>query len=341
MSVYFKFPFENKNWQEVKEIISKDIKDQSELVSTISIFTKFKDHKAFLIALENEDIKTNLFKVLPLIQKEILEMESLFTEKIGLLDKSDNLSETIVLTKRQIRALSCCSFFGLLEVASLKLELQNLINISSIYSGGFHKAQEAAKIQCFINYLYRVFTDMNIDGKISFSKKFLNEFNIAKCDKLIPKQIKVYHDSTSISDLKGTVMTDFANELIGGLVFKGGCVQEEIAFITKPECLISMLFCTRMEENESIHIRGCEQYSKYDGYGPSFSYTGDYVDETEMDNEGYKKTEIIAMDAVPFSFYGKREAQFEKMWIERELVKSSSAFIDLFNTKLPIATGNW
>lgn len=61
----------------------------------------------------------------------------------------------------------------------------------------------------------------------------------------------------------------------------------------------------------------------------------------DRDDEGYKKTEIIAMDAVPFSFYGKREIQFEKLWIDRELMKSSSAFIDLFHSKLPIATGNW
>lgn len=72
------------------------------------------------------------------------------------------------------------------------------------------------------------------------------------------------------------------HELIGGLVFKGGCVQEEIAFVTKPECLISMLFCTQMSENESIHIRGCEQFSKFEGYGPTFQFIGDYHDESEL-----------------------------------------------------------
>lgn len=153
--------------------------------------------------MEDDKIKEELFKVLTNIQKEVIELESLFPEKIPIIDTSEKeyISETVVLTKKQIRALSCCSFFGIVQVASKKLNLQNIINISSIYSGGFHKNQEASKIKCFIHYLYRAFTDEKFEGNISFSKKFLYKFDIEKSEKLLPKSIKVYHDSTSISDV--------------------------------------------------------------------------------------------------------------------------------------------
>lgn len=39
-------------------------------------------------------------------------------------------------------------------------------------------------------------------------------------------------------------------------VLTGGCVQEEILFVIKPECLVSLLICSVMKDNESIIISG-------------------------------------------------------------------------------------
>jgi Poly (ADP-ribose) glycohydrolase (PARG), Macro domain fold/Poly (ADP-ribose) glycohydrolase (PARG), helical domain len=102
---------------------------------------------------------------------------------------------------------------------------------------------------------------------------------------------------------------DFANEFIGGGVLSGGNVQEEILFVIKPECLVSLLIGPRMESlpmSEAIILTGCEQvtfgrvlvhfhafldcnspltlfyrctqFSSYGGYGGTFTWTGDFDD---------------------------------------------------------------
>jgi poly(ADP-ribose) glycohydrolase len=73
---------------------------------------------------------------------------------------------------------------------------------------------------------------------------------------------------------------DFANKFLGGGVLHGGCAQEEMLFVYKPECLAAQLFCEVMLPTESITITGAERYSKYRGYGYSFKYNGNFVDET-------------------------------------------------------------
>jgi poly(ADP-ribose) glycohydrolase len=69
-----------------------------------------------------------------------------------------------------------------------------------------------------------------------------------------------------------TLLTDFANEFIGGGAANFGNVQEEIIFAIFPELFVSQLFCARMEQHEAIYIKGEKQYSNYSGYGGSLDY---------------------------------------------------------------------
>lgn len=73
---------------------------------------------------------------------------------------------------------------------------------------------------------------------------------------------------------------DFANKYLGGGVLNHGCVQEEIRFLVCPELIVSMLFTERMELNEAVLIRGCEQFSSYTGYADSFEWWRDFEDTT-------------------------------------------------------------
>jgi hypothetical protein len=92
----------------------------------------------------------------------------------------------------------------------------------------------------------------------------------------------------------------------------GGCVQEEIRFMINPECLVSMVLCEVMKENEAIIIIGIhhsststtrsivvcaakampyamsigtEQFSSYRGYGFGLQFGGNFVDKTPRDAE--------------------------------------------------------
>lgn len=64
------------------------------------------------------------------------------------------------------------------------------------------------------------------------------------------------------------------------------------------------LFTEKLEKDEVLIITGCEQFCKYRGYGSTFQYAGDIVDDTKLDEYGRRKTEIVAMDAYNFSEYG-------------------------------------
>jgi poly(ADP-ribose) glycohydrolase len=104
--------------------------------------------------------------------------------------------------------------------------------------------------------------------------------NFATSEKKI-SPTKAFTDGT-IEDSDADWHADFANEYIGGGALIGGNVQEEILFVIKPECLVSMLFCAKMDQNEAIMITGAERYSKYTGYGHSFRWGGPYFDTTKL-----------------------------------------------------------
>uniref|UniRef100_A0A6B2L698 PARG catalytic Macro domain-containing protein n=1 Tax=Arcella intermedia TaxID=1963864 RepID=A0A6B2L698_9EUKA len=135
---------------------------------------------------------------------------------------------------------------------------------------------------------------------------------------------------------------DFANKSIGGGVLHGGNVQEEILFVIKPECLVSMLFCEVMDIDEAIIITGAEQFSKYSGYGGTMRFEGEFQNTTETfrDEEGrtFIKNSIVAFDAL--MAYGTN--QFDVKMMQRDINK---AYIALKGEKKTpneyFVTGNW
>ncbi len=74
------------------------------------------------------------------------------------------------------------------------------------------------------------------------------------------------------------MFVDFANRFLGGGVLQQGCVQEEIMFSVRPECLASMLFNTALGDLEAFSIVGPILYSKHTGYGRRMEYDGNAFD---------------------------------------------------------------
>ncbi|CAE7477521.1 parg-1 [Symbiodinium microadriaticum] len=136
----------------------------------------------------------------------------------------------------------------------------------------------------------------------------LSYVSVACCpDSAIEKSIDCFH-------------ADFANALVGGSVLFGGFAQEEIRFLIAPECLITILLCEKMEDKESILIRGSEQFSTYMGYGHNFSCTGPYDGlPPRMDDSGFLCTFVVAMDATPFD--GDGVEQYDAAHSHREITK--------------------
>jgi poly(ADP-ribose) glycohydrolase len=132
---------------------------------------------------------------------------------------------------------------------------------------------------------------------------------------------------------------DFANKYLGGGVLGSGCVQEEIRFLICPELIVSMLFTERLNDNESMIIKGVERFSSYTGYGRTFNWHKDYVDETPRDEWRRLYTHILAIDAIKFS---SKKAQFKQKYIKREIIKCLCGFSQNLDSKMAaVATGNW
>lgn len=147
------------------------------------------------------------------------------------------------------------------------------------------------------------------------------------------------------------LQTDFANKFIGGGVLGRGCIQEEIRFLINFECIASLLFVAKLEDNEVVYIRGAERFSDYSGYSYSFKHEGKYdeklIFEGEFRNFDQKRkcleTDIVAFDALYFGSDPEiRIKQYHREKLERELNKAYLAFSQpLATNKKQVATGNW
>lgn len=129
-------------------------------------------------------------------------------------------------------------------------------------------------------------------------------------------------------------VVDFANKYIGGGVLRHGCVQEEIMFMTAPECLVALLVCEVMSDADAITIENVRRYSNYRGYASKMEFAG--RDDT------HPVMNIVAVDAKPLRDGYSQKLQYTKLF-DRDLNKALSGFSAL-PTPLyipTVATGNW
>lgn len=112
------------------------------------------------------------------------------------------------------------------------------------------------------------------------------------------------------------LLADFANMYLGGGVLGRGCVQEEIMFVQAPECLVGLLLCEQMEDNESVHIMGARYISETTGYAGGFRWARprDPPAAGGGGGAGGQPQRICAMDALHLRQRGRGnmfDSQFE------------------------------
>jgi hypothetical protein len=105
-------------------------------------------------------------------------------------------------------------------------------------------------------------------------------------------------------------------------------------FVIIPECLVSLLFCSKMDDNEAILLRGVERFSLHKGYAFNFEFDKNFEEKIEFDDDNHLKTQIVAIDAL----MGRNDIDPNN--IKRELLKCVAGFskwskVDYF----PLATG--
>ncbi|KAG0221642.1 hypothetical protein BGX31_009664, partial [Mortierella sp. GBA43] len=200
----------------------------------------------------------------------------------------------------------------------------------------------AAKLRCIINYFDRVTTNMP-KGAVTYHRQVLRSRISLESDERINTeqlsfvQVRVDLESPLEDESPlGALQLDFANKVIGGGVLGYGAVQEEIRFAICPELIISRLFTLTLQDNEALLIKGAERYSNYNGYGYTFTWHSNHIDNTPRDSLGRRKTEICAIDAIPFRSKDHRLRQFSRHNVLRELNKAIVGF-----RRSPITASEW
>ena len=140
------------------------------------------------------------------------------------------------------------------------------------------------------------------------------------------------HDDGVIDDEEGCVQADFANAFLGGGVFHGGCVQEEIRFSVCPELCLGMLVSPRMRDDEAILLEGAARLAESSGYAGTLRHAGPRDTSDDRPDVG-----VLAVDALHFGRRGA-QAQWQAQACLREMGKLRAGFGDDLGT---FATGNW
>ncbi|ELR16934.1 poly(adpribose) glycohydrolase [Acanthamoeba castellanii str. Neff] len=277
--------------------------------------------------------------ILPTIQRLALRLPEVFPAEHRLPLLVPNQDGEVTLTQEQCAVVLASGFMGTLWVhPSVRSRFRFPgFKIQDLFT---HKqGPSVAILRMVLHYFERLNIQMP-QGKVTFRRQVLTAppdwANSTK--PLVPARVS---NQGKIEDSDTTFHADFANQYIGGGVLHGGCVQEEILFAIKPECLVSMLFCAKMGNNEAIFITGAERFSDYRGYGHGLAFGGNYVDRTPRDDQGRIVTTIVAIDAV-VAFGG---VQWQEGAIVRDLNKVYCGCWEPQRQPgqvLPaFATGNW
>ena len=282
---------------------------------------------------EGEDF----IKIFAHLKKLVFDINNLFPKKgIDTLKTCDN--KFIELNRKQVALIFLLSFFDLIDVKST--DNKNYFIVSNILFTKYENTFQFGR--CFLNYLTvigRWLAENNpiLEEKIVFgrknekSKDYLEKSDVELC------KLKLIDTKESLFNGDASYGIDFANQYIGGGTLNGGCVQEEILFAIEPEAIVSLFFMEVMDDNDAIAIFNTIQYSKYDGYGWDFIYTGCAIDDKNI-----KKNRIIAIDAICVGSYGSYFAI--KNEINRDIHKAYVGFsLAKLDNNIPktIATGNW
>lgn len=247
----------------------------------------------------NDPVIGQLMKsAIPNIALLAIQLPFLLCKPIPLLNSNE--SKTIYLTRKLIASLVANAFFCTFPDPGRGTPD---FNFFTLYHGDpkypASNALKREKLKCILNYFNKITKDSSGHEQIvSFERRCVA--NKAQWSQsTMPLNVVVSKSQGKIEDCKDMLQVDFANKVIGGGVYREGCVMEDIRFCISSELLVSRLFTQNLENNEVLVVTGSEIFSEYIGYGGTFKYkcpaSLDFKQAT--DNYGRTYTQLVAMDA--------------------------------------------
>ncbi|XP_046631255.1 poly(ADP-ribose) glycohydrolase-like [Daphnia pulicaria] len=281
--------------------------------------------------------------ILPGVIRLAIELPERVTGTPTLLTR--NKSQSLSMSQSQISSLLANAFLSTYPRRNTQKRQSEFstypdINFIKLFENKSRSAAVYEKLKCLLNYFDRVITK-EPSGVVTFTRQVVRDSEFPNWE-TASETFGGFHVSSEGTIEKegiGLLQMDFANKFLGGGVLNWGCVQEEIRFVICPELIVGCLFSEVMESNEALVITGCEQYSCHSGYGDTFRFDGDFVDQTPRDAHGRRLCQVVAIDAIPFN---RKETQYKKDSINRELRKAYAGFHCQRRIPLTaVATGNW
>ncbi|KAK9506071.1 hypothetical protein O3M35_008073 [Rhynocoris fuscipes] len=333
-------------WPLVKSALKKSINSSKELESAIFSYNSRNCqkwtfdalHHFFSKTLNVGETKYFFKKVLPGIIELALDIENKFNNGIPFLKKGMNHS--ISMSQEQAAILLANAFLCTFPRRNTITQNQQYpsINFNRLFQcGSLSSVQE--KLKCFINYFRRV-SQKRPRGVITFTRRCIQANHLPIWAESDSELSDVYISSKGTIEKEGAGMLeiDFANKFVGGGVLGRGSVQEEIKFLICPELVVCRLFTECLDDTEALIVTGCERYNKYNGYGETFTWTGNYI-EKDASYDCFRRLNsvVVAIDATLFN--ASPSDQYKLSAINRELNKAYAGFS--FGCHGNIATGNW
>jgi len=283
-------------------------------------------------------------RILPFIVDTALQLPDIVKQPMPLL--KNGMTHKLTISKHQAASILCNMFLCTFPTDRDYGENDyNQCNFSSIHQLNTKRKAMNQKMKTLIHYFDRISKEGIGEGNITYERVCLSELpKWSELNDKFKEDFMVVDNSGMIENEGiGMLQADFANEFIGGGVLNYGLVQEEIRFIINPECLVSMVMCERMHDNEAIIITGTEQYSTYTGYSNTYAWSGPCKDDTSVDPWNRKCCKITAIDAICF-WPETVHYQFKSEHVLRELNKAHCGFHPLDRVpehQSAVATGNW
>mmetsp|Transcript_18562 Transcript_18562/g.25825 ORF Transcript_18562/g.25825 Transcript_18562/m.25825 type:complete len:455 (+) Transcript_18562:174-1538(+) len=316
-------PFDSKErWDLIQKCLKKDMKNMEDLNRAIGELHQGKvefKNAALAKVLKAEEEAESFFQkrtffaeILPFIQSLVLKLPEAFKERKRLELLKINHPGMRRFSSLQCACLNAAAFFNLLPHGDRCPEL----------SFAFVLQYMPEKVKFLLNYFVRLRTKMP-DRYVEIFRNVLPKEKAFDSEKLAEsktplKPFEVKKRPHMIEDAEGLLQADFANEWIGGGVLQTGCVQEEILFMEKPECLISLFLCQVMQANESITIVGAERFSKHTGYARSTKFAGSFEDKQPLDGKKRISNVVACYDAI----IARHTNQFSQGLMLREVNKT-------------------
>ncbi|KAL0478321.1 poly(ADP-ribose) glycohydrolase [Acrasis kona] len=335
------------SWEDIAEILTqaevKKIDDLLEMVSDASLVDKeelgylegfFKDHT-------DEKLQNDfIHRTIPDLISMALKLPELFPD--GHIPRlSREQEQTILLSREQIGSLLANMFFGTMNKMSWSPYWVQFVDV-------WYKAPTSstvpkpvvAYLHSLLDYFKKLTTGrIDFSEKVGFhrqSKSSVDSANLSTDHTLAFSNVNV-NNNERIGD-NAEVEVDFANKDIG---FGKTGTQEEILFGMNPEMCVAMLFCSTMQDDESVVISNVLRTGEYSGYGNTLQYVGPC--------EQSRCRTIVAIDAMELDYFeNKKEGlllQLNEKALLRDLNKALCGFDLVCKVKttdtVVLGTGFW